>query len=140
MSEVAWYDWLVFGCAVCLVVWGGFQLLVAVFNAQVKLGGYSFRGGSEVDRVRPGTLCESPASGGLRLLCVLDQTGVRKVFPTSRAFLPRLSTGWSPVLPRWAVDGDAKALLQAARAQREATQVLVCDSRQWACNAARADS
>lgn len=94
----------------------------------------------EVVHVGPVEVPVQVASERLHVCGVLGSSRVRKVFPASRASLPRLSTGWSPVLPRWAVDGDTKALLQAARAQREATKVLVCDSRQWACDAARADS
>lgn len=80
------------------------------------------------------------ASEGLHVRCVLGSSGVRKAFPASRAALPRLSPCWSPVLPRWALDSDARALLQAARTQREATQVLACDLRLGAPDSACADT
>lgn len=80
------------------------------------------------------------ASEGLHLHRVLGSLGVRKAFPASRAALPRLSACWSPVLPRWAVDSDSRALLLAARAQRQATEVLACDLRLGAPDSACADT
>lgn len=71
---------------------------------------------------------------------VLGASGVRKAFPASRAAMPRLSPCWSPVLPRWALDSDSRALLQAARSQRQATEVLACDLRLGAPDSACADT
>lgn len=80
------------------------------------------------------------ASEGLHVCGVLGSSGVRKAFPASRAALPRLSACWSPVLPRWAVDSDSRALLLAARTQRQATEVLACDLRLGAPDSACADT
>lgn len=79
-------------------------------------------------------------SEGLHVCGVLGSSRVRKAFPASRAALPRLSPCWSPVLPRWAVDSESRALLQAARAQRQATEVLACDLRLGATDSACADT
>lgn len=94
----------------------------------------------KVVHVGPVEVPVQAASEGLHVRRVLGASRVRKAFPASRAALSRLSPCWSPVLPRWALDGDSRALLLAARTQRQATEVLACDLRLGAPDSARADT
>jgi len=126
-------SWLLTICSLLVGVSSGFLLTafcIRAFYRWFPRGRY----------VGPVEVPVSAASEGLHVCGVLGASGVRKAFPASRAALPRLSSCWSPVLPRWAVDSDSRVLLLAARAQREATQVLACDLRLGAPDSACADT